>query len=250
MSQENAEPKDPTNLGDVQTFGKKRLAPGVYELPRYSEPDGVSFSVNGKDCGFLEAYYLLRDSRIKEIRAGRSVRHPDTYITEKGDLSVAGEWAALPLLRGFLQLELRGGSPFDAIWFPYGYDISHDADVSHTFFVVCDGKIVDEAFSFPDWEPLALERQQESELWPSRQHLDIALLRYWYRKFYTETVTGQLMVLRPDDPELYYFPEGRSKAGELIEAQLFEIRRVLRWVVIGVWALVALVGLQLILRWL
>jgi hypothetical protein len=64
---------------------------------------------------------------------------------------------------------------------------------------------------------------------PSWQKAKIA---YWYRKFYQETRTGQLMVLRPDEPTLHYFPEGRHTVGKRIEQAvviLSEFKATLWW---------------------
>lgn len=38
-----------------------------------------------------------------------------------------------------------------------------------------------------------------------------ALELYWYRRFYTETLTGQLMVLRPDEPTLYHYERAQTR---------------------------------------
>jgi hypothetical protein len=36
-------------------------------------------------------------------------------------------------------------------------------------------------------------------------------VRYWYRKFYSETMVGNLTVLRPDEPILYHYDRTTSK---------------------------------------
>jgi len=42
-------------------------------------------------------------------------------------------------------------------------------------------------------------------VWGDEADWDEANTRYWYRRFYTETRTGQLMALRSDDPRLFYY---------------------------------------------
>ena len=43
-------------------------------------------------------------------------------------------------------------------------------------------------------------RVDDEPIWRSEPYEREAWEAYWYRKFYTETLTGQLMVLRPDEP--------------------------------------------------
>jgi hypothetical protein len=110
------------------------------------------------------------------------------------------------LLRKLHELEQRGINLDEAEFFYYDFDWSRDADTSHTFFVLHKGKIVDEVFSFNGRCPMVLERYEDKDpIWMSHAHLDKAKERYWYRKFYTETFMGQMMVLRPDEPILYHY---------------------------------------------
>ena len=55
--------------------------------------------------------------------------------------------------------------------------------------------------------------EDERPIWGSHPAWGAAWVRYWYRKFYTETVTGQLMMLRPDEPTLYHYerPQRRER---------------------------------------
>jgi hypothetical protein len=79
---------------------------------------------------------------------------------------------------------------------------------------------------------LVLKRNTEDEpIWRSNQYFDEAFERYWYRRFYTETVTGQLMVLRPDEPILYYYerPAVRDLEHELRSVTLLKMYRLL-WI--------------------
>lgn len=75
--------------------------------------------------------------------------------------------------------------------------------------------------------------------------------KYWYRKFYEETRMGQLMLLRPDNPKLFYYRKGwlpRKFAALSLDERLFHIHGVLRSIAFGVWTLVILVLLYILAR--
>lgn len=133
------------------------------------------------------------------------------------------------------ELLRQGIDPHDVTWFYYESDWSRDADESHTFFVVYRGKVVLEACHFSSEEPLILKRTKTDDepIWRSHPFFDEAFETYWYRKFYTETMTGQLMVLRPDEPILYHYerPETRNVEQQLQFVTLLKTYRLL-WVAI------------------
>jgi hypothetical protein len=136
-------------------------------------------------------------------------------------------------MRKLIDLNRQGIDPHRVTWFYYDHDWSRDADESYTFFVVCDGKIIDESSRFNALEPLILKRQQDDDpIWHSHPPLDAAWESYLYRKFYTETVTGQLTVLRPDEPILYHFERpSRDTRRDLELVTLVKMYRLL-WVAI------------------
>jgi len=73
----------------------------------------------------------------------------------------------------------------------------------------------------------------------SHQYFIEATERFWYRKFYTETMKGQLMVLRPDEPLLYFFERPtRDSIPDVTLAVLFRLYALL-WVLVPVLAAVA-----------
>lgn len=45
----------------------------------------------------------------------------------------------------------------------------------------------------------------DKPIWRAEPYEHEAWETYWYRKFYTEVLTGQLMVIRPDEPILYRY---------------------------------------------
>ena len=69
----------------------------------------------------------------------------------------------------------------------------------------------------------------DDPVWQSHRHFDEAFEIYWYRKFYTETMTGQLMVLRPDEPILYHYErqQTRNVQWEVQSATQVKIHRLL-----------------------
>ncbi len=130
---------------------------------------------------------------------------------------LGGPTFSLDILRFICRLNGQSQNPFDSYLFWYDSDhVLDDAHDSHRFFVVHKDAIVMEGITFSQhssagFNPQAFRRAFESgdDIWGHAQDWREAETRYWYRKFYRETMMGQLMALRPDGPELYYFPEGR-----------------------------------------
>jgi len=95
----------------------------------------------------------------------------------------------------------------------------------YSFFVVSGDRIVRETVSFHDdpnssFDPAVFKSESDSDfVWFNDADWREARARFWYRKFYTETRTGQLMVLRPDEPTLHQFQ--RSQVRDIgLEMQL------------------------------
>lgn len=184
------------------TFGTSRPDPGMYTLS--PKVGSIPLKMDGKECPLWNAWDRLSHSNIKEIEEYHVDGH--VYVTEAGKVQIAG-FGTCELLRDLLKLHGKGVDPFAATWFPYDWGHYEDV-VVHSFFVLHDGKIVEEDFTFASFYPLVLERPafyNEDPLAYKRQYYVEARERYWYRRFYTETMAGQLMVLRSDDPPLYYF---------------------------------------------
>jgi len=140
--------------------------------------------------------------------------HLAIILTDAGALVVSGAAFNCQVLRTLLDFRSRGVNPSDAVWFWYGkahvLDDPHD---SYAFFVVHDDKIVNERVSFSDapgygFDPGVFDPGDTSEIWSDGKGWRDAETRFWYRKFYRETVTGQLMVLRSDEAPLFHYPEG------------------------------------------
>ena len=150
----------------------------------------------------------------------------------------------------------------------YWYDsdwVKTDPHESYHFFIVYENSIIDESRRFSrhsnsGFVPNAFQLVSEDDNpWNHAGDWREAENRYWYRKFYRETMTGQLMVLRPDEPQLFYYPEGRQGMStnerefsedipsnvpvgtdKLIELESISRRlQVIIWLLVGIIALLA-----------
>jgi hypothetical protein len=156
--------------------------------------------MDGQQSTFIEVLRRLQTEKVKEEGFPFDW---DEYVTEKGKIVVSEpegspRWL-VTVLRRLVELARKGIDLDNATWFYFDFDWSRDANASHTFFVVCDAKIVHESCHFGSHEPLILlkSKPEDDPIWHSHPFLDEAWERYCYRKFYIETVTGQLMVLSP-----------------------------------------------------
>jgi hypothetical protein len=230
----------------IEEFGREQLKPGRYYLDLSKVAD-TKLVVDGQPSTFMDALRFLHEAKIKTM-PNRLAFGSVEFVTDKGKVVIsepkgAGHgWTALSVLRKLMELVQAGADIDRATWFYYQNDWSQDADELHIFFVVYDNKIVSEQASFMHCEPLVLKKAEvDSEpTWYSESDFDEAFEIYWYRKFYTETVTGQLMVLRPDEPILYHYdrPRTRDVIQEVQFVTLLKMYRLL-WVVVPLLAAIA-----------
>lgn len=159
------------------------------------------------------------------------------------------------LLAILLSLRSRDVDPFGVVWFSYDSDhVTDDTHASYAFFVVSGEAMIEESVKFPDYsssafEPGVFDPPDSEPTWRNGYYWPEAYARYWYRRFYTESLTGKLLVLRPDEPPLYYYPEGRWSAAvahSRVASQLTATQRLSRWSLIAEIAIVAL----LVWKWL
>jgi len=180
---------------------------------------------------------------IYKSLAGRSVEVEDVLEleikTDTEELVFAGPPFTREMLCKLLEFRNDGTDPFSSSWFWYDWDWNTSVQESYSFFVVCGDRIVRECVSFSDFpgsgfDPSLLWAVDESVLsgWSSERARRKAETRFWYRKFYAETRTGLMMVLRK--PEL-------SERWNLDTTD-----RLLRKIHVLLWVLIALVGLVLI----
>jgi hypothetical protein len=177
----------------------------------------------------------------------RSFKIDNGHITtDAGEVVVSGSPFACHMLDELLDLRQKGADPLFDNWF--WYDSNSCMDDPHemfTFFVVHDGRIVGESVSFSDYsgcgfDPDVFQTADASKfIWSNDSAWVRAKLRFWYRKFYTETITGQMMLLRPDEPEIYEYESKQERGPDTVAILLKKIHVLL-------WVLVVLGGLILI----
>jgi hypothetical protein len=237
-----SEPKAATDAGpERRKFGRKALSPGTYLLdltPVLQNP----VRLNGQQSSFGEAYVKLKNSKINKITDGPSF-FSERYVTAEGEILVdvdSSDGALLRIMRRLTELTRQDIDPNDVAWLYYDHDWSCDTDERYAFFAVHGDKIVMEQCNFGSDDPLILKQEADDDpIWHSHPSFDEALEIYWYRKFYAETLMGQLMVLRPDEPILYHYqrPQVRDAVGEI---GLLTVAKIYRLVMVEIPLLVAL----------
>jgi hypothetical protein len=142
-----------------------------------------------------------------------------TVKTESREVALKGQSFNCAVLRELLALKAEGVEPFSSLWFWYDSDLCrYDPGESYSFFVVSDDRIVRESVSLhgdpnSGFDPTIFKSENDSDsIWANDSDCREARTRFWYRKFYSETRTGQLMVLRPDEPILYAFERPQTPA--------------------------------------
>ena len=191
-------------------FGREHYSPGLYQLDLTSALD-LPLNMNGEPTTFKTAYAKLVKSNIREMPDPFSLQ-VDKYVTDNGDIHIEGEWTIRSQMRMLLDLVRRDIDPFSVMWFYYSRDWSRDCDEIHIFFAVSGEKVVLESCAFGAEETLILKLDKDNDpVWHADPYFDEAVITYWYTKFYTETKTGKLMVLRPDGPVLYHYQRPSTK---------------------------------------
>ena len=196
---------------------------------------------------------LLRDKHLKPESFERGVLENEFVAADDSlKVTVKGPSFNRDLLRTILQLHSEGIGVFESVWYYFDHDsCRQDPHEMYFFFVVAKDKIVRERVGFSDYhdsgfDPRILEtRDYKDMIWADEADWDEANTRYWYRRFYTETRTGQLMALRPDRPQLYHYegtgPDMMGAIG-VLQHSLLRIKLVL-------WILVIISVISLVIHW-
>jgi hypothetical protein len=96
--------------------------------------------------------------------------------------------------------------------------------------VVNHNDIVEERFviSAPSWsdgDAGVLKPTYDTEpIWRSQRFQTQSVTKWWYRKFYEETRTGQFMVLR-DDAQLFHYESPRNQQTMIVQLSQETARR-------------------------
>ena len=244
------------------------------ETEKLPSPGSKTFQYpNNSDKASWPTGYWLDAQKVRNLPRVRVSRTPEgnkqevpttigevlESLTGHQIMDLDGAFFNRYLLEALLDLQKNDINGFLATWFWYDSEVGGDSPGSkaYDFFVVHEDRIVRDRvvlFDELDNEFPSVFRNDDSlpAIWGNWKAFDEANIRFWYRKFYQETVAGQLMVLRPDEPELYYYPEGRwrlDKSLTLVQDGLANISSGLGKIRFLLWVLVALVLFVVFLLW-
>jgi hypothetical protein len=209
---------------EVEKFGRKRFSPGMYTL-HWDNLESIPLKLNGEPSTLDALYKRLVNSKIKDEPETEDHR-TRKYVTDDGDLEIEAKVWTLESVDTLAGLFKKDINPLNVNWFYYDYRSGDEID-HHFFFAVHDNKI--ESHCFNSEEPLVLIQAKEDD------PINEAVIRYWYRKFYSETMVGNLMVLRPDEPILDYYDRATSKD---VRVTLIKAYRLL-WIAVVLLAAIA-----------
>ena len=205
--------------------------------------EGFRFATYSLDSKKVWALPLTKKSAAQEQTEETSITVGDVYeslvnqhfeielfsisgvrvTTDTEKLEFKGSPFNCDVLGELLRLTKDGVNPFSARWFWYDEDTCReDPQEMYSFFVVYRDEIVRERVSFGDYhgngfDPDIFKSDEgHDDIWLDDSEWREAITILWYRKFYSETRTGQLMVLRPDEPPLYHYD--RARIGIAVEA--------------------------------
>ncbi|MHB8218523.1 MAG: hypothetical protein ACYDDS_20825 [Candidatus Sulfotelmatobacter sp.] len=222
----------------------------VLELPLIEKsPDG------GPDVPTTvgNVYQRFADKKLTEDSLTGSVINMEIETTDGEKMLLKGQDFSRRILETLLTFSAEGIYPFNVVLYYYDKDTCRqDPQHCFSFFAVHGDKIVDERLSFFDhhdsgFDPSVFAKPDYSDpTWFDEPEWDVAQAKYWYRKFYDETRTGQLMALRPDSPVLFYHED---QTGTDVMGALTIIARSLNSVRLLLWALLILTVISFILRW-
>lgn len=225
------------------------FGPHAYELDGEKARDlPLMNQQTGENTTVGDILTLFRDQKVV-------VDHPVVTIkltSESQEIVLRGPQVHLEILAFYFWVAEQGVSPFEVRW--YYYDKDHcleDMQQQYRFFLVANDKIIKEHMSLPDWlrsgfDPAILIARDDDPTWAAEESWSAAIDSFWYRKFYSETRTGQLMALRPDKPPLYHCEEPNPSVAT--ERWLAEIQKVFVSTRLAAWLVVALLLLNLYLR--
>jgi hypothetical protein len=189
---------------------KKIWALPLVKKPAKEQTEQTSTTVGDVYESLVNQHFEIEPFSILGVRV--------TTDTEK--LEFKGPQFNCDVLGELLRLTKDGINPFSAQWFWYDEDSCRDEpNEIYSFFVVYQDKIVSERVSFSDYHGNGFDPdifkwdEGHDDIWRNDSDWMEATTRLWYRRFYSETRTGQLMVLRPDEPILYHYPRTQALDG-------------------------------------
>lgn len=203
----------------VVGYPQKEIAVTHFEpvAYRFDPPANLPLTVKHvdseeKQSTLGEVLDTLREQEIRKADPGFGGALKITTATET--FRVGGPSFNVDVLKTFLDLEKDKISVYSSRWYCYDRDhVTDDLHESYSFFVVHGDAIVREHVSFNEYSNNGFDAKvfrpaydtAERPIWRNEPEWAAASDQYWYRKFYTETTTGRLMLLRPDEPTLYHY---------------------------------------------
>src|SRR5581483_4290489 len=162
-----------------------------WELPlNVIEEDGAQKKARAMTVGALATE--LSKQQIEKIESGMTTE----ISTATGTTEVDGLSFNRSIAEAMLRLQADGINYLYTQWFWFDQDhVTDDMMRSYSFFVVHNDAIVCERVTFCDYgdsgfDPAVFQANEDRQpIWRSHPELDAASVRYWYRKFYTETKT-------------------------------------------------------------
>jgi hypothetical protein len=182
-----------------------------------------------KKDGKVEEVPITLGEILERVNKGifkiKPLRFRETVITAgEESLTFAGSPFAQNMLHVLLSLRSEEVSPFNSEWFFYEHDsVKDDPHEMYNFFVVYDNRIVRERIGFSDhsssgFDPSFFKARDDFDtIWLADAAWREAEIHFWFKKFYSETRTGQLMLLRNDEPRLYGHHYPQAGGGTVVE---------------------------------
>jgi hypothetical protein len=232
-----------------------------FKLTRYSlDPNKVAAlsiaerrQVDGKQedtpTTLEEIFARLKD---RSIKVEEGFLQAELIVDDERKI-FAGPAFSQDMLMTVLKLRGEGVEPFHSEWYFFDHDsVMDDPHEHYAFFIVFNDKIVRERVVFSDYhgsgfDPDVFKADDDSDsIWANDTAWTEARIRFCYKKFYSETRIGQLMLLRDDDPEIHGRHKVIANPEHLMLASVFTLVRKIHLLL---WVLIVLVGLILFRLW-
>lgn len=212
---------------------------GAYNLPIFLKQEDQEEEVAATVGMLVEELHKKRIEASSPLTNIKVKKDGKEYYATGDDFSTS-------ILKALIALCEKGVDGFHASWYYYERDsVVDDYHESYRFFVVSGKEIVAESVSFSKWSGSGFDisifrpRDHSKSTWFADAAWGIAQDRYWYDKFYTETEMGRLMVLRPDNPPLFYLEAAGTQSHIAYVSRLKRIEYLL-------WGIIAMLILQML----
>lgn len=206
-------------------------------------------ATDGKPCS--EAQQMSFGELIEQLKERHFQVSKDSILgftisLDDKSISVSGPSFNVDLAHIILTLSTEGKSYFRIRFFYYSKaSCLTDPHERYEFFLTDGEEIIRESVAFSDYhgggfDPGIFESFEDSEhIWNDDDKWRYASDALVYRKFYSTTRTGQLMVLRPDKPQLHYITREDASGNVLPHSPYSGLKRPL-WLIAVLLAIIAL----------